>query len=104
MKRFKKPGWQKQISRERIEILFSEAEKIFRTNPERAKNYIKQAWRIALKYRVRIPLALKRSFCKKCFYYLKAGASASIRLNKQRLIITCKNCGAVKRIPYKRKG
>ena len=102
MKRFHKPNWQKQISRERIEILFNEAEKIFKEKPERAKSYVKQAWNIALRYRVRIPTGLKRSFCKKCFSYLKAGVSSTVRLNKKRVIITCKNCGAVKRIPYNR--
>ncbi len=96
-----KPIWQKQIPRERIEILFSEAEKAFRQNPERASNYVRQAWNIALRCRVRIPTALKRKFCKKCYSYLAPGISSEVRLNEQKIIITCKNCGDLKRIPYK---
>ena len=98
-----KPIWQKQIAKERIEILFSEAEKVFKSNPKRAAEHIKAAHKIAMRYRVHLGGGLKRKFCKKCFSYLKPGVTSTIRLNKSMLITTCKNCGAVKRLPYKPK-
>ena len=98
-----KPVWQKQIARERIEILFSEAEKAFKSNPKRAAEHIKAAHKIAMRYRVRMGPQFKRKFCKKCFTYLKPGETSAVRLNDGVLITTCKNCGEVKRMPYKPK-
>src|SRR3989338_835729 len=101
-----KPVWQKQIARERIEILFSEAEKVFKENPKRAAEYIKAAHKIAMRYRVRMGPLLKREFCRKCFSYLKPGITSTVRLAQKRgsnITIHCNNCGAIKRIPYKTK-
>ncbi len=98
-----KPAWQKQIARERIEILFSEAEKSFKSNPKRAAEHVKAAHKIAMRYRVRMGPLLKRKSCKKCFSYLKPGVTSTVRLNEGVLITTCKNCGELKRIPYKSK-
>jgi len=94
---------QRQIAQERIDILFSEAECDFRVSPENARNFVRHALNIALRCRVRIPVEFKRKFCKNCLSYLKPGVSSAVRLNKQRLIITCKNCGTLKRVPYKNK-
>lgn len=67
-----------------------------------AQAAVKDAFRLANKLRLRIPLDEKRKLCKKCFTYLKPGITSKHRIAKGRIIITCKNCKNVKRLQYKR--
>lgn len=105
MKRFKKPAWQKSIARERIDLLFEEADKRFEEKPDYSHRYVNLAREIGMRYRVRLPKELKRKYCKHCHKYLKPGVNAKIRFNQKRfphIVITCEECGGVKRIPYKK--
>ena len=101
-KRRQKAQWQRQIALERIEILFKQADKRLKANPELSKRYIQLARKIAMRYLVKIPVDLKQKFCKKCGTYLKPGVNCRIRLNPKGKvrIITCLECNAIKRIPY----
>ncbi len=101
----RKPKWQKEIARERIEILFKLADEEFRNGrKDLANRYVKLARKIAMKYNVRIPRYLKRRFCKKCHAYLKPGVNARVRVrSKQKyVLITCLECGHKMRFPYVR--
>ena len=97
----RKPDWQQDIAEERIEILFSLAEKEFKKHPDRAERYIELARKIGLRYNVRLPKDLKRKFCKKCMNYLKPGVNTRIRLNKGKKTYFCMDCGKIVRVPYK---
>jgi len=61
--RGRKPLWQQKIARERIQILFSLAEKEIKKHPERSRRYIELARKLGLRYNVRLPRELKRKFC-----------------------------------------
>jgi len=101
-RRRKKSPARKSIAKERIEILFKAAEE----NRERAKDYVRQAKNIGMKFRVRFPKEFKRKYCKECNAYLRPGFNCTIRLSQKRashIVITCKECGHVYRIPYKKK-
>lgn len=102
-KRSKKPDWQQDIAKERIDILLGLAEKWFKKNPQRAKRYIELARKISLRYNVRMGNFQKAKFCKKCNSLLIPGFSSSVRLDSRRnlLVVTCKNCKAVYREAYK---
>jgi len=97
-----KPDKWRRIARERIRILFEEADKAFKEHPERSKRYVELAKKIGMRYNVRIPRELKRKFCKKCLSYLKPGVNCRIRTrrDKQAVIVTCLVCGHVSRHPY----
>jgi ribonuclease P protein subunit RPR2 len=99
--RSKPPSWQR-IARERISILFKQAEKEFKKHPERSKRYVELAKKIGMRYNVRIPKNLRRRFCKKCFSYLKPGVNCRVRTSKSRqsVVVTCLVCGFVSRQPY----
>ena len=110
-KRIKKPDWQQEIARERIDILLGLAEKEFRkkrkakakAKTERARRYVRLAKKISLRYNVRMKKEQKRKFCKNCNSLLLPGATSSVRLDSKRklLIIKCKNCNTIYRHPYK---
>ena len=92
-----------RIAKERIDILLSEAYKAFAHHPERSERYVAIARKIGMKCNVSIPHEYRMMFCKNCGRYLIPGLSSRIRLNsrKNNIVITCKNCGSVKRYPYK---
>jgi ribonuclease P protein subunit RPR2 len=99
----RKPFWQVKIAKERIQILFDLAKKEFRKHPERSRRYIQILRKIGLRYNVRLPKEIKRSFCKKCNSLLIPGLSAEVRLNKRTktVNIRCKNCNKIYRYPYR---
>lgn len=100
----KKPGWQQEIAGERIAILFMLAEREFKKHRERSRRYVQLARRIGMRYNMKIPENLKRSFCKNCSSYLKPGVNCSIRANpaQKAIIIKCLECGKIARHPYRR--
>lgn len=94
---------QKEIARERIKILFAEAEKAFSKNPALSHRYVQLARKIAMKIKTGIPKELKRKFCKHCYKFLMPGANCRIRTREGKLIIYCLECKKYTRILLKRK-
>lgn len=92
-----KPEWQLKIAAERIEILFHEAAKA--KNPALQKRYVQLAKKIGMRYNVRIPGRLKRTYCKYCYYYF--GSDVKRRLKDGFLTVKCPGCGKPSRFPYK---
>ena len=87
----------KKIALERIKILFEEAEKEFKKNPERSDRYAEIARKISMKTKTKIPSELKRKFCKYCKKYLVPGVNLRVRMNKSRVIYNCLNCKKIMR-------
>lgn len=101
--RASKPAWQQQIAKERVEILFSEAEKAFRAGrTDLANRYVEIARAIGMKVNLPIPSEYRGRFCRKCDSYLVEGKNATARkLPKENLIeIACGRCGNKIRIGY----
>ena len=92
---------QKEIAKERMEKLFLQAENIFSTNKALANRYITLARKIAMKVKIRIPLELKRKFCKHCYKFLMPGVNSRIRTRDGKVIISCFECKKFTRIPVK---
>jgi len=95
----KKKHWQ-EIGEERIDHLFSLAEKEHKTHPQRAHRYVELARKIAMRYNIRLT-KYKRKFCPKCYRYIIPGENSRVRA-KQSVITTCHECGHVSRRPYKK--
>lgn len=103
MRKSQKPDWRQQIAKERIQILFSMAEKEFKKHPERSRRHVELARKIGLRYNVRLSKELKRKFCKKCYTLLKPGITSKVRLDKstKNVNVLCLNCNKIYRYPYK---
>ncbi|MFH1456204.1 MAG: ribonuclease P [archaeon] len=94
---------QKDIAKERITILFQQADKVFSKNKGLANRYVTLARKISMKSKVRIPSELKRKFCKHCYHYFKPSVNVRIRTQKGKLVYYCLNCKKFTRIPLKSK-
>ncbi|NJE85016.1 ribonuclease P protein component 4 [Thermococcus sp. CX2] len=93
----------KRIARERVNILFTLAERVFPYEPELANRYVEIALAVQQKAKIRMPKKWKRRYCKKCHSFLVPGVNARVRLRNKRMphvVIKCLNCGHVMRYPY----
>ena len=101
-KHSRKPLELRNIALERISHLFREAKSVFRQDSKLSDRYVELARKIAMKAKVKIPRELKRQFCRNCNSYLVPGINCSVRLQKSRVIYTCKKCKKVMRFSYLR--
>ncbi|NCN39287.1 MAG: ribonuclease P [Candidatus Aenigmarchaeota archaeon CG_4_10_14_0_8_um_filter_37_24] len=99
-KKFKKPDWQLEIARERIEILFNLAKKGLEKHPKRSRRYVELARKISLRYNIRLPKEVKRGFCRKCsILYIRENCEEIDSKLPNIKMIKCLNCGEIKKIP-----
>ena len=98
---FMKPVSNTRIAQEHIVALFKQAEEQFKEHPDLSKRYIYMIQKIAMKYKLHFSRNQKKMFCKKCNAYLKQGINSKIRLVKNRIVLTCLECGHVRRFVYK---
>ena len=92
---------QKDIAKERIAILFKQAESRFKENKSLANRYVTLARKLAMKVKIRMPKEHKRKFCKHCYKYLMPGENSRIRTKEGKVIISCFECKKFTRIPMK---
>lgn len=95
----------RQISKERIEILFDEAkEAVLEGDIERANRYVDLARKVGMKYNQPIPSESKRRVCKNCYSYLFPSVTSRVRVRKGKLVARCNRCGHINRYIYKKGG
>jgi len=94
----KKPEKWLRIAKERILILFEQAE----LRPKKADRYVYLARKIAMKYNLSIPPKLKRKFCHKCYHFFHGAQDYSVRTNPKNKAVEykCKKCGGITRYGY----
>ena len=86
----------KHIARQRIQILFDQAKKVSKSDPQLATKYVKTARRIAMAAKIRLPLEFKRQTCKNCNTLFVQGVNCRVRIKQKRkshVVVTCLNCG-----------
>jgi ribonuclease P protein subunit RPR2 len=86
----------KQIARQRIAILFEQAQNVGRTDPELAAEYVLSARRIAMAARIRLPKEFRHETCKECNALFVQGSNCRVRVKQKRephVVVTCLNCG-----------
>ena len=100
--KIKKKLEQKKIAKERIDELFKLAEEAYAKYPERAHRYSKLIRKLQLKYKIKLPLKIKRRICKKCDHFLKPGMNCKVRSKDGKLIIHCLDCKNMMKLGYKK--
>jgi ribonuclease P protein subunit RPR2 len=100
-KRSKKPVHQLKIAKERIVLLFEEADKTVDSNALLARRYAMLARKIGMRYNVRLTREQKRHICKNCRAYLKPGCTSLHRVRNGRIRITCLLCKKTTSLLYK---
>ena len=84
----------KEIARERIDILVKSA--LEEKDEALAARQARQAKKIAMRFRVRLPYEARQLFCKKCKVFIVPGRSARVRIGRAKtraVRITCLRCG-----------
>lgn len=99
-----KPAWQKDTVKERIRILFEQAEDEHSKHPDRSRRYVEMAVRLSTRYNVRLTPDTKKRFCKACHSFLVPGKNCTVRTSpaQKAVILTCRECGHVSRHPYRK--
>lgn len=89
---------------ERIDALFSRAEKLAETSPANARRCVELAIKNAMRYNVTVPKRFRMSYCRKCHSYLKPGVSSTHRTSPRQgsVIVTCRECSSVMRFPFRK--
>ncbi|HVP97232.1 ribonuclease P [Methanoregula sp.] len=103
MKDKKRPSSVKPLARERIAVLFSEAEKVFCEDPAYSDRYVELARKISMKERVRIDREYRRQFCHHCSRYLMPGANMRVRVHPGWVSVTCLSCKKTTRYRVEKK-
>lgn len=83
----------KQLARERIAVLFSQAKRAFADHPERSNRYVELARKIAMRQRVRIDREFRYRFCHNCSVYFMPGSTMRVRVHRGNVVVTCLACG-----------
>ncbi len=90
----------RKIARERIDVLFTLAERVFPYEPKLADRYVEVALAIQRKAKIRMPRKWKRHYCKRCHSFLVPGVTARVRLRDGHIVTKCLKCGHIMRYPY----
>ncbi len=96
---------EKDLAKQRIVRLLRLADEVYPSEPELGLRYGELARRLALRTKVRIPEEWKWRYCKGCGSFLYPGINADVRTRDRRLphlVIRCRLCGEMRRIPYLR--
>lgn len=88
-------------TKERIHELFVQADENFSNNPKLSIRYVQLIRKLSSKYKIPLSKEQKFLFCKHCGAYLKRAENCSIRLHNGKIILSCKECGFVRRFVYK---
>ncbi|MCH8022204.1 MAG: RNase P subunit [Thaumarchaeota archaeon] len=85
---------------QRILILMDIALKTAVKDLPLAREQADTAWRISLRFRVRLPYQIRQLFCRGCKKLIVPGINARVRLaskNPRGIRITCLDCGRIYR-------
>ncbi|MEM4240353.1 MAG: ribonuclease P [Candidatus Woesearchaeota archaeon] len=83
---------------QQIQALFDAAALAFAKNPEEAHRLAAKAHKMVLRSRVKLPVVLKRRYCRKCRSFWMPGKTVRVRLANKRIIYTCLACKKTRRV------
>jgi ribonuclease P protein subunit RPR2 len=89
------------IAAERIERLADLAEEAVATGePDRSREYVRLARRLAERHRLSLPKQFARATCDRCDVYQRPGQNVRVRLQDGTVVRRCA-CGETARYPYR---
>ena len=94
------------IALERIRILFHRAQDVCNLEPELSQHYVELARKLSMRYKVTMPIELRRMICRQCKRFILPGKTCRIRIRQKRephVVITCLICGEHMRVPLRKK-
>lgn len=67
-----------------------------------ARSLVAEALEILKRMRIKRPRVLKRMVCKNCLVPLIPGVTARVRIRDSTIVVTCLECGYIRRFPLAR--
>jgi len=104
--RLKMDSGTRKIAKQRIQVLFQQAEEIRRENPQLGSRYVAVARKIAMAAKIRLPREYKRRICRNCNTLLVPGENCRVRVRQRRephVVVTCLACGHQTRVLLRKK-
>ncbi|MEM2938723.1 MAG: ribonuclease P [Candidatus Bathyarchaeia archaeon] len=96
----------KEIALERIKRLFNLALEMLHERPDLAQKYVKNARKIAMRARIKLPREKRLLICKHCKRFIFPGVSSRFRIQLRRephVVVTCLYCGGHMRRPLRKR-
>jgi ribonuclease P protein subunit RPR2 len=96
----------KCIAKQRIRVLFEQANALGRTNPTLSSRYVETARKIAMAAKIRFPQEFRRHVCTRCNSFFVYGVNCRVRVRQKRephIVITCLSCGWQIRTPLRKR-
>jgi len=100
-RRSSKPLHQIKMARERIHILFGEADAIVKRDPKLAQRYMLLARKIGMRYNVRLTREQRRRVCRHCRAYLRPGVTSEHVVRRGTVRVRCLLCKKTMTLRYK---
>ena len=94
---------QQKLALAEITAILSKAGEVFGEKPDLSHKYAKKARRMALKYKLKLPLSLKRRICKSCHAFLVPGKNLRVRTTRGHVTYYCLECRKFMRFGYKKR-
>ncbi|MFB6221774.1 MAG: ribonuclease P protein component 4 [Halolamina sp.] len=89
------------IAAERIGRLAALAEEaVVAGHPDRSREYVRLARRLAERHRLSLPKGFDRSVCDRCDIYQRPGRNVRVRVRDGTVVRRC-DCGGIERYPYR---
>ena len=65
-----------------------------------AKHFVQKARKLAMKYRIHLPVSIKRQFCKHCDTFFVPSDNVRVRTSNGKVVYTCMICKKFMRFRY----
>lgn len=89
------------IAAERIERLATLAEEaVVAGDPDRSREYVRLARRLAERHRLSLPKRFDRAACDRCDVFQRPGRNVRVRTQDGKVVRRC-DCGGTERYPYR---
>ena len=92
---------QQKLALSEISSILAKAKEVFGEKPDLSHKYATKARRMALKYKLKLPLSLKRRICKNCYAFLVPGKNLRVRTTRGHVTYYCLECRHFMRVGYK---
>ena len=94
----------RELARKKVLELLGLAYSLAQNDLNLAVKYAEQAFDLSRKLRVKVPIAMKRKFCRRCRAPLIPGLTARFRVKRKTLVVSCLRCGWIRRYELGDKG
>lgn len=96
----KKELLSKKEVKERIYSYMDKAKEVFVKDKALANKYVQKARRVGMKYKMKLPREVKRSFCKHCYSLLVPGKNLRVRTREGYVVYYCLECKKFMKFRY----